>query len=191
MSAQELFILYDLRGWIVSFCTVSIPSMSSSWSNTWHRSITTLSWIFCHKWALKIWMSEIFSVGILPCMKIPVRSSCTWKPTYTWNTQHNTQHCNTNKKSLKRKTRCGYRGYFLDKNLTQNVVFYGKLVFNCPRGLRATNQPWEMRGTDDVTNNYSITAASTILNINNRSSSPFLIFSCSFDVSFPLKKYIT
>lgn len=50
---------------------------------TWQRSITMLSWIFCHKWALKIWMREIFSVGILPCMKIPVRSSCTWKPTYT------------------------------------------------------------------------------------------------------------
>ncbi|TNN38638.1 hypothetical protein EYF80_051201 [Liparis tanakae] len=29
-------------------------------------------------------MREIFSVGILPCMKIPVKSSCTWKPTYTW-----------------------------------------------------------------------------------------------------------
>ena len=28
-------------------------------------------------------MSEILSVGILPCMKMPVRSSCTWKPTYT------------------------------------------------------------------------------------------------------------
>ena len=43
-----------------------------------------LSWIFCHKWALKIWMREIFSVGIFPCMKMPVRSSCTWKPTYTY-----------------------------------------------------------------------------------------------------------
>ena len=40
-----------------------------------------LSWIFCHKCARKIWMSEILSVGILPCMKMPVRSSCTWKPT--------------------------------------------------------------------------------------------------------------
>ena len=28
-------------------------------------------------------MREIFSVGILPCMKMPVRSSWTWKPTYT------------------------------------------------------------------------------------------------------------
>ena len=36
MSAQEEFILYDLRGWMVSFCTVSISSASSSWSNTWH-----------------------------------------------------------------------------------------------------------------------------------------------------------
>jgi hypothetical protein len=34
MSAQEEFILYDLRGWMVSFCTVSISSASSSWSNT-------------------------------------------------------------------------------------------------------------------------------------------------------------
>ena len=34
MSAQLEFILYDLRGWIVSFCTVSISSASSSWSNT-------------------------------------------------------------------------------------------------------------------------------------------------------------
>lgn len=50
---------------------------------TWHKSITILSWTFCHKWALKIWISEIFKVGILPCMKIPVKSSCTWKPTYT------------------------------------------------------------------------------------------------------------
>ena len=41
------------------------------------------SWIFCQRWARKIWMSEIFNVGILPCMKTPVRSSCTWKPTYT------------------------------------------------------------------------------------------------------------
>jgi len=36
MSAQDEFILYDLRGWMVSFCTVSISSASSSWSNTWH-----------------------------------------------------------------------------------------------------------------------------------------------------------
>ena len=36
MSAHDEFILYDLRGWIVSFCTVSISSASSSWSNTWH-----------------------------------------------------------------------------------------------------------------------------------------------------------
>jgi hypothetical protein len=28
-------------------------------------------------------MSEIFKVGILPCMKIPVKSSWTWKPMYT------------------------------------------------------------------------------------------------------------
>jgi hypothetical protein len=62
--AQELFILYDLRGWMVSFCTVSISSASSSWSNTWHRSMTNDSWIFCHRWARKIWMSEIFRVGI-------------------------------------------------------------------------------------------------------------------------------
>ena len=34
-SAQLEFILYDLRGWMVSFCTVSISSASSSWSNTW------------------------------------------------------------------------------------------------------------------------------------------------------------
>jgi hypothetical protein len=34
MSAHELFILYDLRGWMVSFCTVSISSASSSWSKT-------------------------------------------------------------------------------------------------------------------------------------------------------------
>jgi hypothetical protein len=32
-------------------------------------------------WARKISISEILSVGILPCMKIPVKSSCTWKPT--------------------------------------------------------------------------------------------------------------
>ena len=29
-------------------------------------------------------MREIFSVGIFPCMKMPVRSSWTWKPTYTF-----------------------------------------------------------------------------------------------------------
>jgi len=75
MSAHDEFILYDLRGWMVSFCTVSISSASSSWSNTWHRSMTTLSWIFCQRCARKIWMSEIFSVGILPCMKMPVKSS--------------------------------------------------------------------------------------------------------------------
>lgn len=62
--AQELFILYDFRGWMVSFCTVSISSASSSWSNTWHRSMTNDSWIFCHRCARKIWMSEIFRVGI-------------------------------------------------------------------------------------------------------------------------------
>ncbi len=39
--------------------------------------MTTLSCTFCHKWALKIWISEIFSVGILPCMKMPVKSSYT------------------------------------------------------------------------------------------------------------------
>ena len=50
---------------------------------TWQRSMTMLSWTFCHRCARKIWMSEILSVGILPCMKMPVRSSCTWKPTYT------------------------------------------------------------------------------------------------------------
>jgi len=94
MSAHDEFILYDLRGSatsvaaasiadarIVSFWTVSIWSASSSWSKTWHMSMTTDSWIFCHRWARKIWMSEIFSVGILPCMKMPVRSSWTWKPT--------------------------------------------------------------------------------------------------------------
>ena len=73
MSAQDEFILYDLRGWIVSFWTVSIWSASSSWSNTWHRSMTTDSWIFCHRWARKIWMSEILSVGI--CERGRVRVS--------------------------------------------------------------------------------------------------------------------
>src|SRR6185312_15260554 len=48
------------------------------------RSITTLSWIFCHRCARKIWIREIFNVGIFPCMNIPVRSSWTWKPTYTF-----------------------------------------------------------------------------------------------------------
>ncbi len=56
---------------------------------TWHRSMTTLSCTFCHKWALKIWMRDILSVGILPCMKIPVKSNCTWKPTYTYRKQDN------------------------------------------------------------------------------------------------------
>ena len=60
-----------------------IAKCKESASLTWHRSMTTLSWIFCHKWALKIWIREILRVGILPCMKMPVRSSCTWKPTYT------------------------------------------------------------------------------------------------------------
>ena len=32
MSAHDEFILYDLRGWIVSFCTFSISKASSSWS---------------------------------------------------------------------------------------------------------------------------------------------------------------
>ena len=68
---------------MVSFCTVSISSASSSWSKTWHMSMTTDSWIFCHRCARKIWMSEILSVGIFPCMKMPVRSSCTWNPMYT------------------------------------------------------------------------------------------------------------
>ena len=77
MSAHDEFILYDLRGWIVSFCTLSISRASSSWSKTWQRSMTMLSWIFCQRWARKIWMSDILSVGILPCMKMPVRSSCT------------------------------------------------------------------------------------------------------------------
>ena len=31
-----------------------------------HRSMTMDSWTFCHRWARMIWMSEIFSVGILP-----------------------------------------------------------------------------------------------------------------------------
>lgn len=79
MSAQDEFILYDLRGCIVSFWTVSISKASNSWSNTWHKSITMDSWTFCHKWARNIWMREIFSVGILPCMNIPVKSSCTYK----------------------------------------------------------------------------------------------------------------
>lgn len=35
ISAHELFILYDLRGWMVSFWTVSISRASSSWSNTY------------------------------------------------------------------------------------------------------------------------------------------------------------
>ena len=69
---------------MVSFCTVSISSASSSMSKTWHRSITTFSWIFCQRCARKIWIRLIFSVGILPCMKIPVRSSWTWNPTYTF-----------------------------------------------------------------------------------------------------------
>ena len=33
-SAQDEFILYDLRGWMVSFCTVSISSASSSYKHT-------------------------------------------------------------------------------------------------------------------------------------------------------------
>ena len=55
--------------------------------------------LFCHKWARKIWIKLILRVGILPClkdrvlvcesrdfwrgsyMKMPVRSSWTWKPT--------------------------------------------------------------------------------------------------------------
>ena len=54
MSAHDEFILYDLRGSagsarsqlsfnarIVSFWTVSICSASSSWSKTWHMSMTT------------------------------------------------------------------------------------------------------------------------------------------------------
>lgn len=51
---------------------------------TWHKSITIDSWTFCHKWALKIWMSDIFSVGILPCMNIPVKSSCTCLEQIKW-----------------------------------------------------------------------------------------------------------
>lgn len=58
-----------------------IPKVSKL---TWQRSITMDSCTFCHKWALKIWISEILSVGILPCMNIPVKSNCTWKPTYTF-----------------------------------------------------------------------------------------------------------
>ena len=37
ISAHELFILYDLRGWMVSFCTVSISRASSSWSKTYNN----------------------------------------------------------------------------------------------------------------------------------------------------------
>ena len=40
ISAQELFILYDFLGWIVSFWTVSIPNMSNSWSNTCGQKTT-------------------------------------------------------------------------------------------------------------------------------------------------------
>lgn len=39
ISAHELFILYDLRGWIVSFCTVSISRASSSWSKTYNKKL--------------------------------------------------------------------------------------------------------------------------------------------------------
>jgi len=35
--------------------------------------MTTDSWIFCHRWARKIWMSEILSVGI--CVRRRVRVS--------------------------------------------------------------------------------------------------------------------
>ncbi len=40
----------------------------------------TLSWIFCHRCARKIWINDILRVGIFPCMKMPVRSNWTWKP---------------------------------------------------------------------------------------------------------------
>ena len=45
--------------------------------------MTIDSWIFCHKCARQIWMREISRVGILPCMKMLVTFSWTWKPTYT------------------------------------------------------------------------------------------------------------
>ena len=64
-------------------CTLCEGRVAGAGLLTWHRSITTLSCTFCHRWARNIWIREIFSVGILPCMKMPVKSSCTWKPTYT------------------------------------------------------------------------------------------------------------
>ena len=94
-SAISAFFILNKHNYFISILTHKInhgtslnPSQISFRETrplrlTWHRSMTTLSWIFCHKWARKIWMREILRVGILPCMKIPVRSSCTWKPTYT------------------------------------------------------------------------------------------------------------
>lgn len=65
-------------------------TISRIWG-TWQRSMTRDSWIFCHRCALKIWMRDIFSVGILPCMKIPVRSSCTCMCTLTGDKAQHTQ----------------------------------------------------------------------------------------------------
>lgn len=45
-SAHEEFILYDLRGWIVSFCTFSMSSASSSWSKTYLKKERTVRCAF-------------------------------------------------------------------------------------------------------------------------------------------------
>ena len=68
---------------IINHPAIGIPPWPYDLGNphdpsAWHRSMTILSWIFCHKWARKIWISEIFKVGILPRQRFERRRFWTW-----------------------------------------------------------------------------------------------------------------
>lgn len=76
ISAQELFILYDLRGWMVSFCTVSISRASSSWSNTYELRRKLMRWVQV-KWDATRHLLSIslgyFGLGYLQSWKSSLR----------------------------------------------------------------------------------------------------------------------
>lgn len=85
---------------------------------TWQRSMTMDSCTFCHKWALNIWIREIFKVGILPCMKIPVKSSCT-----------------LTKKIVQKFTKMKVCTHTYMNNTQMNLTYTNKIAASCYRLL--------------------------------------------------------
>ena len=64
LDLQRLELLVEH---LILYTVISV-SLSKDSEVKLTKSMTTDSWIFCHKWARKIWMSETLSVGILPCL---------------------------------------------------------------------------------------------------------------------------